>query len=366
MIVEVTKSFAGRFTIDVHFTLALELPAVLILFGPSGSGKTTLLRCLAGLEWPERGFIQFRGETWLDTTTGVRLPPQQRTLGYMPQDYALFPTYSVTGNIAFGLGSLASTQRQARVAEVLALLQLQGMEALRPVQLSGGQQQRVALARTIARRPRLLLLDEPLSALDVPTRSSLRGELRDLLKRLAIPSVVVTHDWAEALALGDQMAVISEGRVLQVGTPQDVFSRPLNAEVARVVGVETVVQGRIIDSSNGLVTVEVAGTKLVALAVEESGPDVFVCIRAEDVVLETIGVGATSARNHLVGMVREVSSLGALVRVGIDCGFSLSAIVTRSALDELHLAPGAPVVAAIKAGAVHLVPRRDGMATVTA
>jgi len=250
--------------------------------------------------------------------------------------------------------------------EVLTLLQLQGVENLRPAQLSGGQQQRVALARAIARHPRLLLLDEPLSALDVPTRSGLRGELRSLLKRLAIPSVVVTHDWAEALALGDQMAVISEGRVLQVGMPQDVFSRPLNAEVARVVGVETVVQGRIIESLNGLATVEVAGAKLVALAAEESGPDVFVCIRAEDVVLETVGVGATSARNHLAGKVRDVNSLGALVRVGIDCGFALSAIVTRSALDDLHLAPGAPVVAAIKAGAVHLVPRRNGVAAVTA
>lgn len=366
VIVDIMKSFPGRLTIDVRFTQALEPPTVLILFGPSGAGKTTVLRCLAGLEWPERGLIKFRGETWLDTAAGLRLPPQKRALGYMAQDYALFPTHSVAGNIAFGLGSMASTQRQVRVAEVLALLQLQGMEDLRPAQLSGGQQQRVALARAIARRPRLLLLDEPLSALDVPTRSSLRGELRDLLKRLAIPSVVVTHDWEEALALGDQMVVMSEGRVLQVGTPQDVFSRPLNAEVARVVGVETVVQGRIIDSANGLATIEVAGTKLVALAAEESGPDVFVCIRAEDVVLEAVGVGTTSARNHLIGTVREVSSLGALARVGIDCGFSLSAMVTRSALEELRLAPGTQIVAAIKAGAVHLVPRRDGIAAVTA
>jgi len=366
MIVDITKSFPGRLTIDVRLSQALEPPTVLILFGASGAGKTTVLRCLAGLEWPERGLIKFREETWLDTAAGVRLPPQQRALGYMAQDYALFPTHSVAGNIAFGLGSLTSGERQRRGIEVLTLLQLQGVENLRPAQLSGGQQQRVALARAIARHPRLLLLDEPLSAVDDPTRSSLCGELRGLLKRLAIPSVVVTHDWAEALALGDQMAVISEGRVLQVGMPQDVFSRPLNAEVARVVGVETVVQGRIIESLNGLATVEVAGAKLVALAAEESGPDVFVCIRAEDVVLESVGVGATSARNHLVGKVRDMNSLGALVRVGIDCGFSLSAIVTRSALDDLHLAPGAPVVAAIKAGAVHLVPRRNGVAAVTA
>lgn len=366
MIVEITKSFPGRMTIDVRFAQTLESPTVLILFGPSGAGKTTVLRCLAGLEWPERGLITCWEATWLDTGAGVRLPPQQRAIGYMAQEYALFPTHSVAGNIAYGLGALTADERHRRVVEVLTLLQLQGVENLRPSQLSGGQQQRVALARAIARHPRLLLLDEPLSALDVPTRSKLRGELRTLLKQLAIPSVVVTHDWEEALALGDQMTVINEGRVVQVGTPQDVFSRPLNAEVARVVGVETVVQGRIIESSNGLATVEVAGTKLVALATEESGPEVFVCIRAEDVVLEAVGAGATSARNHLVGKVRDVSSLGALVRVGIDCGFSLSTIVTRSALDDLHLAPGAAVVAAIKAGAVHLVPRRDGAASVTA
>jgi len=366
MIVDITKSFPGRMTIDARFAQTLEPPTVLILFGPSGAGKTTVLRCLAGLEWPERGRITCWENTWLDTAAGVRLPPQQRAIGYMAQEYALFPTHSVAGNIAYGLGALTADERQRRVVEVLTLLQLQGVEHLRPAQLSGGQQQRVALARAIARHPRLLLLDEPLSALDVPTRSKLRGELRTLLKQLAIPSVVVTHDWEEALALGDQMAVIHEGRVLQIGTPQEVFSRPLNAEVARVVGVETVVQGRIIESSNGLATVEVAGTKLVALATEESGSAVFVCIRAEDVVLEAVGAGATSARNHLVGKVREVSSLGALVRVGIDSGFSLSAIVTRSALDDLHLAPGVAVVAAIKAGAVHLVPRRDGMATVTA
>ena len=366
MIVDITKSFPGRLTIDVRFTLALEPPTVLILFGPSGAGKTTVLRCLAGLEWPERGLIKFREDTWLDTVVGVRLPPQQRVLGYMAQDYALFPTHSVAENIAFGLGALTLMQRQARVAEVLALLQLQGMEGLKPSSLSGGQQQRVALARAIARHPRLLLLDEPLSALDVPTRSKLRGELRTLLRQLAIPSIVVTHDWAEALALGDQMAVMSEGRVLQIGAPQEVFSRPLDAEVACVVGVETVVQGRVVHAANGLVKVDVAGINLTALAVEESGPEVFVCIRAEDVVLEAVGAGVTSARNHLVGTVREIGSLGALARVGIDCGFSLSAIVTRSALDELRLAPGTRIVAAIKAGAVHLVPRRNGIAAVIA
>ncbi|TLY37903.1 MAG: ABC transporter ATP-binding protein, partial [Nitrospirae bacterium] len=194
MIVDITKSFPGRLVIDIRFTLALEPPTVLILFGPSGSGKTTVLRCLAGLEWPERGLIRFQGDTWLETGAGVRLPPQQRVLGHMSQDYALFPTHSVAGNIAYGLGTLTADERRRRVVDAITLLQLQGVENLRPAQLSGGQQQRVALARAIARHPRLLLLDEPLSALDLPTRVKLRAELRNLLRQLGIPSLVVTHD----------------------------------------------------------------------------------------------------------------------------------------------------------------------------
>lgn len=360
LIVHIAKSFPGRVVVEARFAMALEPPSVLILFGPSGAGKTTVLRCLAGLEWPERGEIRFGQEVWVDTASGVHLPAQKRQLGCMFQEYALFPTHSVAGNIAFGLGSLSGAGRRQRVAELLELLQLQGTEQLRPDQLSGGQRQRVALARALARHPRLLLLDEPLSALDAPTRATVRGELRQLLERLAIPSVVVTHDWEEALALGDQMVVLHDGRVLQIGSPQDVFNRPQNAGVAKIVGIESVIPGRVIESAGGLVTTDVAGLKLLAVGVGQPGAEVFACIRAEDVIIETVRTGATSARNRLVGTVREVNPLGTLVRVEIDCGFLLSAIVTRSALEDLHLAPGAPVVASIKAGAVHLIPRHDG------
>jgi molybdate transport system ATP-binding protein len=281
----------------------------------------------------------------------------------MPQEYALFPTCSVAGNIGFGLGDLSADERRRRVTEVTALVQLQGLEQLMPRQLSGGQQQRVALARAIARHPQLLLLDEPLSALDVPTRMRLRGELRHLLKELAIPSVVVTHDWAEALALGDRMAVVSQGRVLQIGTPSEIFNRPHDAEVARVVGIETALAGQIVESCGELATVDVQGVRLHALAVEGIGPDVFVCIRGEDIVLERGEAGATSARNRLRGRVTEVAALGALTRIGLDCGFPLSAVVTRAAVDDLQLGPGVSIAASIKAGAVHLVPRRDAAMT---
>jgi molybdate transport system ATP-binding protein len=356
--IDITKTYPGRAPIRAHIAYPCEAATALILFGPSGSGKTTVLRSVAGLEWPERGSIRFISRTWLDTVSNIRLPPQDRHIGYMAQDYALFPHYTVAGNIAYGLGDMAPGERAARVEEMTELFQLRGLEAVKPRELSGGQQQRVALARAVAPRPQLLLLDEPLSALDAPTRLQLRGELRSLLKRLALPSIIVTHDWAEALTLGDRIAVMVDGRVLQVGLPQDVFSRPAGADVARVVGVETVVQGRMVKAAEGLATVEVGPVSLTAVGTAEDGPDVFVCIRAEDVTVERIGAGETSARNHLHGTVRTIHSLGALAQVAIDCGFEITAVITRSALTDLQLAVGTPVRAAFKAGSVHLIPRR--------
>ncbi|MBA5865429.1 MAG: ATP-binding cassette domain-containing protein [Nitrospira sp. CR1.3] len=355
--IDIRKTFPGRAIIRAQIRYPVEASTVLILFGPSGSGKTTMLRSVAGLEWPDEGAIRFISRTWLDTASNIRVSPQDRQIGYMPQEYALFPSHTVEGNIAYGLGCLTPTDRKKRVDELVDLFQLRGLESARPRELSGGQQQRVALARAVAPRPQLLLLDEPLSALDAPTRLQLRGELRSLLKQLALPSMIVTHDWEEALTLGDVMAVMSEGTVLQLGAPQDVFSRPANAEVAKVVGVETVVQGQVVANDNGLATVAVNGITLKGLGQGLCGTGVYVCIRAEDVVLEQAGSGMTSARNHLIGTVTEVAAYGVMVQVKMDCGFPLTAMVTRGAMEDLQLKAGSSVVAAIKAGAVHLVPR---------
>ncbi|MDH4084937.1 MAG: ABC transporter ATP-binding protein [Nitrospira sp.] len=351
------KTFVGRASITAQLRCPLDPPSVTILFGPSGSGKTTILRCLAGLEQPDEGTISVGDEIWFDATARVTVPPQARRLGYMAQDYALFPHYTVEGNVAYGLTGVSSQEKKRRVDEVLHLLQIESIARQKPTQLSGGQQQRVALARAIARRPRLLLLDEPLSALDAPTRARLCKDLRRLLTQLAIPSVVVTHDWTEALTLGDQMAVIADGCILQTGPPQDVFSRPRNAEVAHVVGIETVVQGTITEVRDELATVQVGTMALTAVASPTLDLDVFVCLRAEDVTLELTGSAETSARNHLKGTVQTITSLGALVQVTLDCGFPLTALITQSALRELNLCLGSDVRAAFKAGAVHLIPR---------
>ena len=356
---DIVKTYSGRVPIRARFRYPVEASTVLILFGPSGAGKSTILRSVAGLEWPEEGRIRFVSRTWLDTGSGIRVSPQDRHVGYMSQDYALFPTHTVAGNVEYGLAHLSSHERKARVTEVLDLFQLRGLEHAKPQHLSGGQQQRVALARAVAPRPLLLLLDEPLSALDVPTRTYLRDELRRLLKQLALPSIIVTHDWAEALTLGDLMAVVSGGEVLQTGTPLDVFSRPRNADVAHVVGVETVVKGRVVWAAAGMLRVDVNGVVVNAIEGEACGPDVYVCIRAEDIALERGPIAASSARNQLAGTVMAVATLGALARVTLHCGFPLVATVTRSSVEDLQLVPGQDVIAVIKAGAVHLVSRQD-------
>jgi molybdate transport system ATP-binding protein len=352
-----SKRYASGATIDVALSLTLRPAEVLVLFGPSGSGKSTVLRCLAGLERPESGTIAFGDEIWVDAARGICVPPQQRRVGVMFQDYALFPVYTVAGNIAYGLGDLPEATRTARVRETMDLLGLRELAERKPRELSGGQQQRVALARAIATRPRLLLLDEPLSALDAATRMSLRLELHRWLRTLSLPTVLVTHDWEEALILGDCIAIVSEGRILQSGTPEAVFNAPKDVAVAKIVGIETVVPGRRLQFKDGMAEVEAGGRILRAVVQQDPGPDVFVCIRAEDVTVEAVGAGSTSARNHLAGIIRSIAPMGALVCLDLDCGFRLSAIVTRMAADDLELRPGIPVTAAIKAGAVHLVSR---------
>src|SRR5206468_12903766 len=191
------------------------------------------------------------------------------SIGYLFQDYALFPHLTVADNIAYALKGMSHAERVAQMHPLIRLLQLEGLEARRPGQLSGGHQQRVALARVLARRPRLLLLDEPLSALDAPTREQLRGELRTLLRGQGMPTLCVTHDWVEALTLADEVAVMAGGRILQTGSPDHVFSKPANAEVAAIVGVETVILGRISGRQDGLAVFDVGGKQL--WVVEASG-----------------------------------------------------------------------------------------------
>lgn len=352
--IDVAKAFPGG--PSFRFELSLRSAGTTVLFGPSGSGKTTLLRMIAGLDAPDRGRINFGDQVWFDSDKGTNVATKDRRLGYVTQESALFPHLSVRDNVGFGV---APEHRAARVAEMLKLVGVADLSTRFPNELSGGQKQRVSLARAVAAWPGILLLDEPLSALDAAARDSLRRDLGRFLRAVSLPAVLVTHDRAEALALGDDVALIGEGRVLQQGPIADVFSRPASVEAARVVGIEAVVPARITSRTlDGLVTLDAAGVSLTALDPGEGINLVFACIRADEVILEP-GLAPTSARNRLAATVKAIHQEGALVRIDLDCGFTFSASITRAAERELRLREGLAVTAVIKAPAIHLVPREE-------
>ena len=338
LVCDCRKRLSAGFELDAR--VSLPLTGVTVLFGPSGSGKTTLLRLLAGLEKPDSGSIVFRGKAW------HQLSPQKRRTGFLFQDYALFPHLTVAQNVAYA-GPRATAE---------GLMDAFGLSEFAhrlPRAISGGQQQRTALARALAASPELLLLDEPLSALDAPTRLRMRYELRRLLLAGGVPSIVVTHDRMEAVALGDWMAVMVEGSIRQSGPVREVFRRPADHQVAESVGVENILPAVIAGRDAGLLLLHVGEAQLQCVDSGESGP-VFACIHAEDVAITRELDRVSSARNRLAGRVRSVIVEGALARVELDCGFPLVAVVTAQSAAELDLREGEQVLAVVKTTAVHL------------
>jgi molybdate transport system ATP-binding protein len=358
---ELIADFEKTFPRGPTIRAALRRPAdafhVTVLFGPSGCGKTTILRSLAGLERPDAGRIQFGGETWFDAASNTFRTPQARDVGLLFQDYALFPHLTVAQNVSFGLRALPRAERARRVEEMLALFEITGLSDRYPHQVSGGQQQRIALARVMVRRPRLLLLDEPLSSLDATLRENLRWELRRLLSELRVPTVLVTHDRVEAISLADEVIVMDDGAIRQSGPVQEVFTRPADLTVARIVGAETVEPGQIIGEEDGLVIVRVGAVELLAMPPKHPGRETYVCIRGEEVVLQRQASAPTSIRNRLPSRVVSIVPEGPMVRIGLDAGFPLTSLVTRPACEELNLQLGDQVIALFKTPAIHLIPR---------
>jgi molybdate transport system ATP-binding protein len=352
--VNVRKRHAGGPRISAALQLPLDTHSVTVLFGPSGAGKTTVLRLIAGLDTPDAGSIRCDEEVWYvgAGTKRINLPPQKRRVGYLSQDYAIFPHLTVRGNVAYGV------RGGAALPDLLARFELGELAERYPRQLSGGQLQRVALARALAAEPRVLLLDEPLSALDDPTRLRMRADLRRLLARAGMPAIVVTHDRIEALALGDSIAIMIDGKLRQAGAVSSVFDSPADADVAAAVGVETICPARVVSRNAGLVAVEIGGAQLVAVDTAGAGADVFACIRAESVTIERDPSGnVTSARNRLAARIVSVIPEGPLARVTLDCGFRLMAIVTRQSEEEMRLREGEQVTAVVKATSIRIVPR---------
>lgn len=346
----VVKKFGAVRAVD-HLSLDIRAGEFFALLGPSGCGKTTLLRMLAGFETPDEGRIL------LDGKDIAPVLPHQRPVNMMFQNYALFPHLSVRDNIAFGLkrAGMKRSEIEARVAEMVALVKLEGLEKRKPDQLSGGQRQRVALARSLARRPRLLLLDEPLAALDKKLRESTQAELMELQRRLGMTFVVVTHDQEEAMTMADRIGVMKGGRLEQVATPRKLYEAPSSRWVAEFVGDINIFEGESRPGETGhiAVTTRDAGAIFASAPSDRSTQsEVCIAVRPEKIRLWRRGqvpdTDPAQAVNRLEGTVTEVNYLGGVTtyKVKLDSGVVLRASMANTArLTTDSYSASEPVVA---------------------
>ena len=345
--------------------LTCEPGEMLALVGPSGSGKSTILRTIAGLVRPRDGAVSCNGETWLDTARGVDLPPQQRAVGLVFQHYALFPHLTALDNITISLGALPKGERRARAQALLALVNLSGFEERRPAELSGGQQQRIAVARALARNPRVLLMDEPFSAVDQVTRRKLQRELVQMRRTLRIPLVLVTHDLEEARMLADQLSILHRGQTLRRGPPTEVMSRPGSALVARMIGLTNLFDGVVREQrpDQGYTMLEWRGRLLEARYDPAFQPATRVTwvIPAETVILHRRDRPSRGEReNPVSGVVDEFVPLGELasVRVLVDGAdeLPLSFVVPTHVARRNGVVAGVSVTVSLLADGIHLMP----------
>ena len=333
--------------------LSLERGKLTTLVGPNGAGKTTLLLHLALLERAAEGDVLFEGQPVRGRELALR-----RRMAVVFQEPLLLDR-PVLANVEAGLRLRGGprAERRERASRWLARFGVDALAERSSRTLSGGEAQRVSLARAFALDPEVLLLDEPFSALDTPTRTAITDDLASVLSETRLTTVIVTHDHDEAARLGDRVAVLMGGAVRQIGAPSDVFGAPADEEVAAFVGIETMVAATVIDRAGGLVALRAAGHTIEAL---DAGPftEALVCLRPEDVTIGPAGEHApASARNRILGRVSRIVRTGADARVEIDCGFALTARVTRRSLDDLGIEAGSPVIASFKATAVHLIPK---------
>jgi molybdate transport system ATP-binding protein len=340
----------GTFQLDVALTA--EAAGRLVLVGESGAGKTTILNLVAGLIDPDRGSIRLDGSAYFDSDARISVPAHARSIGYVFQDYALFPHLSVFENIAFGLRAqrATSTQLRRRVGEGLEQLGISDLAARHPGQLSGGQQQRVALARALVLQPRLLLLDEPLSALDPPTRRAVRMELRRTLAALPCITVLVTHNPFDALVFGDRIAVLEQGRIVQAGEGHDLLRCPRSRYVADLMGLNFF-QGTVVARhADGLVEVRTDGG-LLHIVPETDGDELLIAVDPREITLH-VAPPSGSAQNVFAGAIVELvpePPLGERVRVALATHPPLVAEITAHALHALGLREGQRIYASFKA-----------------
>jgi molybdate transport system ATP-binding protein len=346
------RTTLGALRLDVE--VAVAPGECVALAGPSGAGKTSLLRVAAGLLHPDEGLVQANGETWLDTDRGVDVPAERRRCGYVFQDYALFPHLSAWQNVAYPMRKGGRRERRARALELLERFGLAGRADARPSRLSGGERQKVALARALARRPEVLLLDEPLSALDSRTRAGAARELEAILRDSEAPALLVTHDFSEAAQLGDRVGIVDSGRVVQEGTPSELAAAPRSAFVADFTGA-VVLTGAARAGSDGLTHVRLDGGGEVVTPDRGEG-EVAVSIYPWEIAIEPAGEERHgSAQNRLTAEVLSVTTIGNRVRLGLAGPQPLAAEITAAAAEQLEIRTGAIVAASWKATATRLV-----------
>jgi molybdate transport system ATP-binding protein len=365
--VRIYKEFAGGrrggggedFTLDVGF----EAPAgVTVLFGASGSGKTLTLKAIAGLLCPDSGRVEVDGRTLFDSAAGVNLPARERRAGYVFQHLALFPHLTAQENVEFAVRGLPARERHERARGLLRQFGVEHAAGRLPRAVSGGEAQRVALARALAAEPRLLLLDEPLSALDEPVKLGIIRDLRELNRTLRLPVLYVTHSRDEAVQLGERAVIYERGRVVAAGEPSEVLKAPVKASVARLTGVENLFAGTVAerDEAAGTMRVELRGAGGACrvetpLGRQPVGARVTLAVRSGDIMLAAEEPRGLSARNLLAGRIARVEHRAEQTLLHVSSGVEWAASVTRQSIRELGLDVGRPVWLAFKTYSVHVL-----------
>jgi len=325
--------------------LRIDKGEYFVLLGPTGAGKTLLLELIAGFYIPDRG------EIYASNREITRLPPEKRNIVFIYQDYSLFPHLSVKQNVEFGLKVRRFKSIEKRSGEIMDLLQISHLGNRRPNTLSGGEQQKVAIARALVMNPTILLLDEPLSALDPIHRDAMMDELKRLNKTLGLTMLHVTHDRIEAIALADRMGVMMNGTLRQIGSPHHIFCEPVNEEVAAFVGIENIFGGKS-RIEGGVARIDLGDIEIEAITKKEG--DVRACIRPEEIVVSNKKI-ESSARNYLEGKVIKISERYPMMKLVVDAGREFIVLITKRSFSELNVTEGSRVYIAFKASSVHVL-----------
>lgn len=354
-----SESHGQGFSLDVEISVNSRLT---VLFGASGAGKTTILDCIAGLQKPDSGRVSIGATSLFDSSLHIDVPIRERHIGYLFQTLALFPHMTGRQNIEYGLAALTSAERARRVAEVAESFAVSAVLERRPSQMSGGERQRIALARALVTRPRALLLDEPMTALDAATKSRIIDDLRRWMAAHAVPVLYVTHDREEVYALSDRVLVLEGGRVVADGTPHEVLSRPQYESVAQLAGFENILDCEVVacHPEQGTMTCQVRGSEttleapLTRLA---AGTSVRLGIRAGDILVSAVQPVGLSARNVLPGRIGTIRRRDVTIIAKVDCGIQLEVHLTPGAMEALALEAGKPIWLVIKTYSCHVLQR---------